>query len=254
MLDLTIILTIGKYAILVAIYVFVLVVFRGMMRQLAADSRREHAGEAGAGAGSRQIARRRSRVRPAAERAARPEVRPPSREPQAEPRRPVEPPREAEPPVPDIEPAASSVPGPPERRATRIDLLDDPEESSGPQPAVSPEPEPAPVSEPPSSREASSPHLLVLESVDESLDAGERIPLSAAVTIGRSEENSLQVADRFISSRHALVCLRDGRRILVDRGSTNGTFVNGERVEDEVELSEGDRIAVGNTVVEYHAG
>ncbi|MFP4249657.1 MAG: FHA domain-containing protein [Armatimonadota bacterium] len=254
MLDLTIILTIGKYAILVAIYAFVLVVFRGMMRQLAAESRRGRAAEAGASDGSRRVPRRRSRVRPAAERPAPPEVRPPSREPEAEPRRHVAPPQEAEPPVPDSEPAAASLSLPPERRSKRIDLLEESDEAAGTQPAAPREPEAASVSEPPASRENSPPHLLVLESADEALEPGAKIPLSAAVTIGRSEENSLQVTDRFISSRHALVCLRDGRRILVDRGSTNGTFVNGERVEDEVELSEGDRIALGNTVVEYHAG
>ncbi len=143
-----------------------------------------------------------------------------------------------------------------------------------PAPASAPEPEPqaaaeqrsAPaigaVSEPAAPAEPSpiarptptAPHLIVLESSDEHLSAGDTLPLSAAVTIGRSDENSVRLSDRFVSSRHALICLRDGRRLLVDRGSTNGTFVNGERIEDEVELHDGDRIAMGNTVFEYHAG
>ncbi|HCA48003.1 MAG TPA: hypothetical protein DEP45_11830, partial [Armatimonadetes bacterium] len=96
--------------------------------------------------------------------------------------------------------------------------------------------------------------LVIIESGDEAHRAGDAVALSAAVTIGRSDENSLQIADRFISSRHLLICLRDGRRILVDRGSTNGTFVNGSRIEEEIELTDGDRIAIGNTVLEYDAG
>jgi len=267
-LDLTIILTIGKYAMLVAIYAFVLVVFRGIISQLAAESKRGR--EAGAAARSRREPRRRTRVRPAA----RPE---PAREPkpapaveaasevapEAEPAPVAEPEPESAPPpapepepepVPDVQPAAAPMRRQPQGRAARIDLLGEPEEISVTQPAAPPEtePEPAPAPEPPPAPEPAAPHLLVLESADEGLEAGQTIALSAAVTIGRSEENSLQVADRFISSRHALICLRDGRRILVDRGSTNGTFVNGDRVEEEIELSDGDRIALGNTVVEYH--
>jgi hypothetical protein len=257
-LDLTLILTVGKYAILVAIYAFVLVVFRGIIRQLAVESKRGQEAARGASARSRRAQRRPSRAQPAPEPEAElePQAEPPSREPQVQPQEPPAPEPERE------QPAAASPLQPAARRASRIDLLSEPEDEFEVQPQAPAEPTTSPAAEPPPAAatpadrepEAPAPHLRVLESGDESLQARETVPLSAAVTIGRSEENSLQVADRFISSRHAMVCLRDGRRILVDRGSTNGTFVNGDRVEDEVELSEGDRIALGNTVLEYHAG
>ncbi|MFW5866571.1 MAG: FHA domain-containing protein [Armatimonadota bacterium] len=243
-MDLTIILTVGKYAMIVAIYAFVLVVFRGIISQLAAESRRDR--ELSAMQRSGGDSRRRSRVRAAARPA--PPQAPPARKPVAAPAPPL-PPEER--PEPEEKPAAAPPRKPPEGRAARIDLLSEPEEVVAARPEGPPEP--SSLAEPPAVMEAGAPHLRVIESDDTSLAVGDRIGLSAAVTIGRSGENSLQVADRFISSRHALVCLREGRRILVDRGSTNGTFVNGDRVEDEVELSDGDRIALGNTVVEYHA-
>jgi hypothetical protein len=255
-LDLTIILTVGKYAILVAIYAFVLVVFRGIIKQLAAESRR----------GREEPARppSRSRRAPRATEPARTVSRPqPAPEARAEPAPPQEPAPEPEPAPEELpseeappEPAVTAPDAPP-RRSSRIDLLSEPAEVAEAQPTAFPEPElevPPVPEQPAPAQESAAPHLLVLESGGDEVQPDQQIPLSAAVTIGRSEENSLQVSDRFISSRHAVLCLRDGRRILVDRDSTNGTFVNGERVEDEVELAEGDRIALGNTVLEYHEG
>lgn len=256
-MDLTIILTVGKYAILVAIYAFVLVVFRGIIGQLAAESRRAR-DSAGASADRACVPRRKRRVRPAAAPRAQPapgpKPEPVPQEPQVAPQpqatpEPEETPGLEEAPGPEEQPAAIPDQARPAPRPTRVDLLaEEPEEIVPAHPEAPPEPELAPVSEP------AAPHLLVVESADDDLSAGETIALSAAVTIGRSEENSLQIADRFISSKHALVCLREGRRILVDRGSTNGTFVNGARVDGEVQLSDGDRIALGNTVLEYHGG
>ena len=73
------------------------------------------------------------------------------------------------------------------------------------------------------------------------------------MTIGRDDENSITLQDRYVSGRHLLICLREGRRILVDSGSTNGSFVNGQPVDAEVELRDGDRIALGRTVFVYRA-
>lgn len=209
-MQLTLILTIGKYVLLALLYAFVLVVFRGIIRQLATD------------------AQQRSEADTSRRRVSRPQ---PTRSPAAGPRV----------------------------------LAEEPEEAHGPAVKREAHSEPEPVGEPPppsESRPAPSgveaqtgaPRLVVIESDGAEPREGEEMPLSAAVTIGRSEENSLQLDDRFVSGRHALICLRGGRRILVDRGSTNGTFVNGERVADEVELQDHDRIAMGNTVFEYRAG
>lgn len=254
-MDLSIVLTIGKYLMLAALYVFVLMVFRGIIRQLAADSARTGVDEVIAGRG-----RANGRLAAAS---ARPPVRPRPQPPASAPVRQEQPPvvplvqAPLVEPVPEPEPEPAAPPAPLHQPV--VDLLREkqPAAAPEPQPAAEPEPLPEPEPEPRPAAEAvqpAAPHLRVLESEDASRQPGQELPLSAAVTLGRSDENSLPLADRFVSSRHALICLRDGRRMLMDRGSTNGTFVNGERVEAEVELKSGDRIALGNTVFEYRAG
>jgi len=97
------------------------------------------------------------------------------------------------------------------------------------------------------------PCLVVRDPGGSGLTAGTVLPLTAAVTIGRARENSIQVSDRFASGQHAIIFLKGGRRILRDRGSTNGTFRNGKRITAEVALSNGDLVTVGTTVLEYRS-
>lgn len=69
---------------------------------------------------------------------------------------------------------------------------------------------------------------------------------SAGVVIGRSRECDLRVADGNASRRHAEV-IRDGESYaVVDLGSTNGTELNGRRINRET-LNDGDRITIGAT-------
>ena len=89
---------------------------------------------------------------------------------------------------------------------------------------------------------------LVIET-SPSLEPGRVFELGAApITIGRSGENTIALAqDEYASARHArLEPLRDGVW-LVDLGSTNGTFVNGRRLDGREQLQEGDVIRVGET-------
>jgi pSer/pThr/pTyr-binding forkhead associated (FHA) protein len=58
--------------------------------------------------------------------------------------------------------------------------------------------------------------------------------------------------DSRVSRRHARLAARDGVLVLTDLGSTNGTRVNGHRIT-EVVLGEGDRIAIGETVMVVEA-
>lgn len=88
-----------------------------------------------------------------------------------------------------------------------------------------------------------------------SLDVEGRIHrLSAPVTvIGRSTEADIVLDDAGVSRRHAEVHLIDGRARVIDLGSTNGTFVDGERVHAG-NLTEGSTITVGRTRIVYHSG
>ncbi|WP_106094105.1 adenylate/guanylate cyclase domain-containing protein [Enhygromyxa salina] len=72
-------------------------------------------------------------------------------------------------------------------------------------------------------------------------------PLTAFNTLGRHPDNSIQVLDRIVSKEHARITLApNGRWVMRDAGSLNGTLVNGERIGEAV-LNDGDRIQLGNT-------
>ena len=81
---------------------------------------------------------------------------------------------------------------------------------------------------------------------------GERIPVrTAVVNIGRAEYNDLRFPDPSISSSHVKLQLREGVWTLSDLGSTNGTVVDGERVDDEVPLSPGALVKLGDVSMSF---
>jgi len=71
-------------------------------------------------------------------------------------------------------------------------------------------------------------------------------------TIGRTIENDVVITSRRVSRVHAHVQRQGQRVILADLGSTNGTFLNDERVLAPVELRDGDSISVGGVALTYH--
>ena len=81
--------------------------------------------------------------------------------------------------------------------------------------------------------------------------------VGAINVVGRDEESDIVFDDPGISRRHSEVRVTtDGPRLVAtvrDLGSTNGTFVNGERVASH-RLEDGDRVTFGRTTVVYHAG
>lgn len=71
---------------------------------------------------------------------------------------------------------------------------------------------------------------------------------SSEVSIGRSPDNGLVIDNPAISHYHARVFNEDGRLMLEDFGSLNGTFVNGQRVK-MVTLKPGDSVAIGKHTI-----
>jgi class 3 adenylate cyclase len=71
------------------------------------------------------------------------------------------------------------------------------------------------------------------------------------VSVGREELNDIVMeADIRVSRRHATIDMREGRWVISDDRSANGTYVNGQRVTSRV-LREGDRIRFGATTVVF---
>jgi DNA-binding NtrC family response regulator len=77
--------------------------------------------------------------------------------------------------------------------------------------------------------------------------AGARFVVENELVVGRSESCSVSIVDNKMSRRHARVRLRNGRCMVADLGSRNGTFLNGEKLEHELPLSPGDRLQIGDT-------
>ncbi len=65
--------------------------------------------------------------------------------------------------------------------------------------------------------------------------------------IGRSGTADVHIPEDDISRRHALMWREAGTLWLVDIGSSNGTAVNGERISDIIDLTDGDNLAFGET-------
>lgn len=86
--------------------------------------------------------------------------------------------------------------------------------------------------------------------VKEGPELGRRWQLERDVTvIGRAREADITIDDRRISSRHAQIAYRDGRHVLEDLGSKNGTYLNGELLRGPQPLSDGDEICLAMVVV-----
>lgn len=96
--------------------------------------------------------------------------------------------------------------------------------------------------------QASAPPCLVIISGD---DIGRRYELGLTeVSIGRADTCTICVPSDQVSRKHATVQHILGKYYLVDNGSTNGTFVNEQRLE-RAKLQDGDQIRVAKTVLKY---
>jgi pSer/pThr/pTyr-binding forkhead associated (FHA) protein len=83
------------------------------------------------------------------------------------------------------------------------------------------------------------------------LRAGIAFALDGSTTIGRSPETDIPIEDQFASSRHARIYERDGYLYIEDMGSTNGTYLNGRRLDARELLRADDRIRIGDTEFRY---
>jgi DNA-binding response OmpR family regulator len=82
---------------------------------------------------------------------------------------------------------------------------------------------------------------------------GREHPLTGeTITIGRAVQNEVVITSKRVSREHACV-RRDGWRVMLeDLGSTNGTFLNDERVLTPTALQDDDRVKIGDVVLVFH--
>lgn len=79
---------------------------------------------------------------------------------------------------------------------------------------------------------------------DRAYDLGEE------VTLGRAAGCGVTVDDTYVSQLHARVFQRDGEVMVEDLGSTNGTYLNRRRLMGPMIMKRGDRLQLGDTVLE----
>jgi pSer/pThr/pTyr-binding forkhead associated (FHA) protein len=87
----------------------------------------------------------------------------------------------------------------------------------------------------------------------EGAGAGRRVALAGPVTVGRGRDADLVLADELVSRHHAQLTPSGSGAVVVDLGSRNGTFVNGEGIHGPTRLEPGDQLQLGVTLVELRS-
>ena len=83
------------------------------------------------------------------------------------------------------------------------------------------------------------------------MDAGTSFQIDSGAVIGRSPETDVLIEDRFSSGSHARIFERDGCLYIEDLESTNGTYLNSERLHSAERLRIDDNIRIGETEFRY---
>lgn len=71
------------------------------------------------------------------------------------------------------------------------------------------------------------------------------------LNIGRENVNDIVINDSKVSRRHLLIICENGIYTIKDLGSTNGTYVNGHRINDVTQITSNDIVKIGNTVLDW---
>jgi pSer/pThr/pTyr-binding forkhead associated (FHA) protein len=96
-------------------------------------------------------------------------------------------------------------------------------------------------------RKAKATRLTVVEPADQ---RGRVFDVADELTVGRAAGCGITIDDTYASQLHARLFRRDGQLLVEDLGSTNGTFLNSSKVTGPSVMNPGDRLQVGNTVLE----
>jgi pSer/pThr/pTyr-binding forkhead associated (FHA) protein/uncharacterized RDD family membrane protein YckC len=84
-------------------------------------------------------------------------------------------------------------------------------------------------------------------------DEGKEFDLSGSTIVGRDQSAGIVIDDPESSRRHASLSVEGSTVTVEDLGSTNGTFVNGQRISSPQTLSGADKLRIGTTTFEVHA-
>jgi len=109
---------------------------------------------------------------------------------------------------------------------------------------------PVPKTTPPPTRREKQ---YVLRFISGKYQGGEfPLPNNSEIIVGRSSDLDMVLVEDMVSRRHAKLTVIGDQVFIQDLGSTNGTFVNGERIK-RARLQEGDRILIGTSIIKLVA-
>lgn len=80
------------------------------------------------------------------------------------------------------------------------------------------------------------------------LKDGSIIPIRSDLTIGRKDDNSIVLSDQHVSGNHAKIVVRNNLLFIEDLNSTNGIYLNGNKINGKVKLSNKDEIKIGTAI------
>jgi uncharacterized protein DUF4388/FHA domain-containing protein len=101
--------------------------------------------------------------------------------------------------------------------------------------------------------EASSVPFYALRFISGKYQGGEfPLRMEREIVIGRSSDLDMVLVEDMVSRKHAKISTQGGHIVISDLASTNGTFVNGEKVK-KMRLKEGDRILIGTSIIKLVA-
>lgn len=83
---------------------------------------------------------------------------------------------------------------------------------------------------------------------NKNLEEGSMLLLRGPITIGRREGNSIVLTDQYVSGNHAKLFIKNNEVYLEDLNSTNGIFVNDERIQDAIKLRPNDKFRIGSAI------
>lgn len=90
----------------------------------------------------------------------------------------------------------------------------------------------------------------VLRIVEPPTEAGKTFALGDELTVGRAAGCQVTLDDTYVSQLHARIFRRDGELFVEDLGSTNGTYLNRNKVGGPTPMKAGDHLQVGSVVME----
>lgn len=89
---------------------------------------------------------------------------------------------------------------------------------------------------------------IIQTGVNSTLEQGSVVPIRGITTLGRRPENTIVLTEPFVSGNHAKIYTKNNNLYVEDLNSTNGVYVNNEKINEKVKLIADDEIKIGSAI------